>query len=147
QNDLDIAKAQLGLDQNELEDSMEDLARESGDQRIKLQQELAARQAEMKKYNAKASAENGKTAVIAATQFSTLAGQIRAWRAQRIRSQLIDQAETLAKADIGALTDDHARLEAEAQKIAAAVSAPGVGNPTAGKPGTSKVDQLQRMAE
>src|SRR5229473_3806059 len=41
--DLEIAKAQLGLDQNELNDSMEDLARESGDQRIELQQELAAR--------------------------------------------------------------------------------------------------------
>ncbi len=49
-SDLEIAKAQLGLDQNELTDSIEDLARESGDQRIKLQQELAARQAAMKQY-------------------------------------------------------------------------------------------------
>src|ERR1700687_250619 len=40
-SDLEIAKAQLGLDQNELTDSIEDLARESGDQRVKLQQELA----------------------------------------------------------------------------------------------------------
>jgi hypothetical protein len=29
-SDLEIAKAQLGLDQNELTDSIEDLARESG---------------------------------------------------------------------------------------------------------------------
>src|ERR1700730_3483794 len=43
-SDLEIAKAQLGLDQAELADSIEDLARESGDQRVKLQQELAARQ-------------------------------------------------------------------------------------------------------
>ena len=49
-SDLEIAKAQLGLDQNELADSIEDLARESGDQRVKLQQELAARQAAMKQY-------------------------------------------------------------------------------------------------
>src|SRR5450755_3024351 len=49
-SDLEIAKAQLGLDQNELDDSVEDLARESGDQRITLQQELAARQASMKQY-------------------------------------------------------------------------------------------------
>src|SRR5947208_5860314 len=47
-SDLEIAKAQLGLDQNELTDSIEDLARESGAQRVKLQQELAARQAAMK---------------------------------------------------------------------------------------------------
>src|ERR1700757_1655 len=40
-SDLEIAKTQLGLDQDELTDSLEDLARETGDQRIKLQQELA----------------------------------------------------------------------------------------------------------
>src|SRR5437667_295069 len=41
-SDLEIAKAQLGLDQAELADSIEDLARESGDQRLKLQQQLVA---------------------------------------------------------------------------------------------------------
>src|ERR1700721_586562 len=54
-SDLEIAKAQLGLDQNELTDSIEDLARESGDQRVKLQQELAARQAAVKQYRERAS--------------------------------------------------------------------------------------------
>src|ERR1700723_671415 len=43
-SDVEIAKAQLGLDQDELADSIQDVARESGDQRIKLQQELTARQ-------------------------------------------------------------------------------------------------------
>jgi hypothetical protein len=55
-DDLSVAKAQLGLDQNELSDSMEDLARESGDQRVKIQQELSAREAAMKKYDAQANA-------------------------------------------------------------------------------------------
>ncbi len=143
QNDLDLAKAQLGLDQNELEDSMEDLARQTGDQRIKLQQELAAREAEMKKYNAQASADNGKTAVIAAARFSTMAGQIRAWWTQRTQSQLLEQAGQLAKADIAALTDDHARLEAEAKQFAESAWA---SNP-AGRTKSVKVDDLQRMAE
>ena len=49
-SELEVARAQLGLDQNELSDSIEDLSRESGDQRVKLQQELAARQAAMKQY-------------------------------------------------------------------------------------------------
>src|ERR1035437_2316260 len=44
-SDLEIGKAQLGLDQNELTDSIEDLARETGDQRVNLQRDLAARQA------------------------------------------------------------------------------------------------------
>jgi small-conductance mechanosensitive channel len=143
QNDLDVAKAQLGLDQNELDDSIVDLARESGDQRVKLQQELAAREAEMKKYDAQQSADSGKTAVVSAQQFTTLAGQIRAWRAQRTQSQLIDQAEQLAKADVGALTDDHARMEAEAKAFAASV---GKSSPAGGTK-QGKVDDLQRMAE
>jgi small-conductance mechanosensitive channel len=143
QNDLDIAKAQLGLDQNELEDSMDDLARESGDQRIKLQQELSAREAEMKKYDAQASPDTGKTAVVSAEQFNTLAGQIRAWIAQRTRSQLIEQAGQLAKADIAALTGDHVRLEAEAKQAADAAEAPYA----AGQSRSGKVDQLQRLAE
>jgi hypothetical protein len=113
QNDLDVAKAQLGLDQSELEDSMDDLARESGDQRIKIQEELAAREAAMKKYDTRTAADDGQTAVISAERFTTLAGQISAWWAQRTRSQLIDEAEQLAKDDVAALSADHARLEAK----------------------------------
>jgi small-conductance mechanosensitive channel len=142
QNDLDVAKAQLGLDENELSDSQEDLARESGDQRIKLQQELSAREAAMKKFEAKATADDEQAAVIAAERFSTLAGQISAWWAQRSRSQLIGQAEQLARADIAALTVDHASLEAEAKKAADAAQSKGAGEPASGK-----VDELQRMAE
>jgi small-conductance mechanosensitive channel len=142
QNDLDVAKAQLGLDENELSDSQEDLARESGDQRIKLQQELSAREAAMKKFEAKATADDEQAAVIAAERFSTLAGQISAWWAQRSRSQLIGQAEQLARADIAALTGDHASLEEEAKKAADAAQSKGAGEPASGK-----VDELQRMAE
>src|SRR5262249_30991737 len=68
-SDLELAKAQLSLDQNELSDSIEDLARESGDQRVKLQQELAARQAAMKQYRDSASQEDGQTAVASADRY------------------------------------------------------------------------------
>src|SRR5260221_4109532 len=74
--DLDIGKAQLGLDQNELSDSIEDVARESGDQRIKLQQELAARQAAMKQYTDPTSKNEGQTAVASAENYTALAQQI-----------------------------------------------------------------------
>src|SRR6201992_4374691 len=50
-DDLNVAKAQLSLDQDELSDSMEELARASGDHRGQIQRELSAREAEMKKYN------------------------------------------------------------------------------------------------
>ena len=94
-SDLEIAKAQLGLDQNELTDSIEDLARESGDQRVKLQQELAARQAAMQQYRDSASKDDGQTAVASAEQYTTLAQQISTWRSLRNRKQLIAQAEQL----------------------------------------------------
>ena len=141
QNDLDVAKAQLGLDQSELEDSMDDLARESGDQRIKIQEELAAREAAMRKYDTRTAADDGQTAVISAERFTTLAGQISAWWAQRTRSQLIDEAEQLAKDDVAALTADHARLEAEAKEFAS-TAAPGV----AVGASSGKAGELQRMA-
>jgi small-conductance mechanosensitive channel len=139
QDDLDVAKAQLSLDQNELSDSMEDLARETGDQRVQIQQELSAREAAMKKYDAQLRADKGQTAVVSAGRYKTLEGQISAWWAQRSRSQLIYQAEQLARADIAALTADHARLAEEATKQSAAVGPKSVSS------NFSRADELQRM--
>jgi small-conductance mechanosensitive channel len=138
--DLDVAKAQMGLDQEELSDAQEDLSLESGDQRGKIQQELSAREAAMKKYDAQANGSGGQFAVVAAGQYNTLAGQISAWRAQLNRMQLIGQAETLAGADVAALTADHARLGAEAQAVEGS-------NAAAGGSNEARVKQLQSMAE
>jgi small-conductance mechanosensitive channel len=143
-DDLDVAKAQLGLDQNELSDSMEDLARESGDQRGKIQQELSAREAEMKKYDSHVAAGDGQTAVVSAGEYKTLASQVSAWWAQRSRMQLLEQAEGLAKADVAALTEDHARLDAEAKALEA--SDAGAKAKGASSTGPDRVKELQRMA-
>jgi small-conductance mechanosensitive channel len=141
-DDLEIAKAQLGLDQDELSDSMEDLARESGDQRIKIQQELSSREAAMKKYDAQVAEGDAQTAVISAAQYNTLAGQISAWWAQRSRRRLIAQAEQLAGADVAALTADHARLEAEAKAAEANTAV----SKAAGESSSDRVKELRRMA-
>jgi small-conductance mechanosensitive channel len=140
-NDLAVAKAQLGLDQNELSDSMDDLARQSGDQRVKIQQELSSREAAMKKYDAQVAAGDGQTAVVSAGRYKTLAGQISAWWAQRSRSQLVVQAEQLALADVAALTADHTRLEAEVK----AAEANAALTKAAGESSAGRVDELQRM--
>ena len=92
-DELSVARAQLGLDQDELADAMEDLARATGDHRGKIQQELTAREAALKKYALEAAGGEGQAAVIAATHYNTLAGQFSEWRAQRSRKQLIAQAE------------------------------------------------------
>jgi small-conductance mechanosensitive channel len=138
-DDLELAKAQLNLDQSELSDSMEDLARDSGDQRGKIQQELTAREAEMKKYDAAVASGDGETAVVSSGEYTTLASQIAAWWAQRSRAQLIEQAEGLARADVAALTEDHARLGAEAKALESSDAA-------AQRPGAGRVKELERMA-
>jgi len=135
--DLEIAKAQLGLDQNELTDSIEDLARESGDQRVKLQQELTARQAAMQQYKESASKDDGQTAVASAEQYTTLAQQLSTWRSLRSRKQLIAQAEQLAKADVAALTADQSRLKTEAA---------GSGDKTAGESSSQRIERLRRIS-
>jgi small-conductance mechanosensitive channel len=136
-SDLEIAKAQLGLDQTELADSIEDLARESGDQRPKLQQELAARQAAMKQYKDRASEDDGQTAVASAEQYRTLAQQLSTWRSLRNRRQLIAQAEQLAKDDVAALTGDRETLKTEA---ASPVAKP------VEESGSERIDRLQRVS-
>jgi hypothetical protein len=73
---------------------VEDLAGESGDQRSKLQQELAARQAAMKRYRDNASQDEGQTAVASAEQYKTLAQQLSTWRSLRNRKELIAQGKT-----------------------------------------------------
>ena len=136
-SDLEIAKAQLGLDQNELTDSIEDLARESGDQRVKLQQELAARQAAMQQYRDSASKDDGQTAVASAEQYTTLAQQLSTWRSLRNRKQLIAQAEQLARADVAALTADQARLKTEPA---------GLGDKTVGESSSKRIDRLRQIS-
>jgi len=135
--DLEVAKAQLGLDQNELTDLRQDLAGETGDQRIKLQQELVARQAAMKQYNDNVSKSHGQNAVASAEQYKTLAQQIATWRSLGNRKGLIAQAEQLARADAAALADDQVRLKAEAATDS---------DKAAKESGSDRIDRLQRMA-
>jgi hypothetical protein len=138
-SDLEIAKAQLGLDQNQLDDALEDLSRASGDQRSKIQQELAARQAAMKKYASDtASRDEGQNAVASAERYTTLADQISALNSLRKRRQLLTQAEQLAKADVAALTEDQTRLRAE--------FSPKTSPDAAHLSRSERIEQLQQMA-
>ncbi|HXZ79091.1 MAG TPA: mechanosensitive ion channel protein MscS [Terriglobales bacterium] len=135
-SDLEVAKAQLGLDQDELSDSLEDLARETGDQRSKLQQELAMRQAAMKQYNDQALKSDGQTAVASAEQYKTMAQQLSTLHSLSKRKDLIVQAAQLAKADVAALTADRVRLEAEAADAS---------KKTVGESSSDRIERLQQM--
>jgi small-conductance mechanosensitive channel len=112
-SDLDVAKAQLGLDSDQLADAQQDFARAVGDERSRIQQELAAHESAMRTYDAQ-SRNEGQVAVVAAQGYGTLAGRLKAWIDQRSRYQLILQAMQQAQADAVALTAKHNQLENEA---------------------------------
>jgi hypothetical protein len=94
QDDLDVAKAQLQLDTDELNDATDDLTRESGDKRNLIQQELTARQAAMKKYDTQSNG-GGQIAVLSCSGMgrwpggsaggSTSAAGASCWRRPRPR--------------------------------------------------------------
>ena len=129
-DDLEVAKAQLALDSDLLADAQQDLARAGGDEPSRVQAELAAREVEMKDYDAKA-AQNGQVAVIAAKGHSTLAGRVNAWFDQRTRYELVQQALWQAQADIVTLTAQHTDLTNQIK---------------AASPSASGLDQSGRLA-
>jgi small-conductance mechanosensitive channel len=121
-NDLDVAKAQLGLDTDELADAQEDLQRASGDNSARIQDELAAHEAAMRAYDSHAQ-DGGQIAVLSVAQNGTLARRIKAWFSQRERSDLIKQALEQAQSDAQTLTAEHNALEATANAAASAAAA------------------------
>jgi small-conductance mechanosensitive channel len=120
-DDLDIAKAQLQLDSDELADATEQFSRASGDKRGQIQQELNARQAAMKKYEASQANSGGQIGVLSARRYGTFYGRASAWLDQRSRMALIRQAKAQTDSDIATLTAKHADFEKRAAAATASV--------------------------
>jgi small-conductance mechanosensitive channel len=120
-DDLDVAKAQLGLDSDELDDAQEDLARASGDESPRIQAELAAHQASMKQYDSQQQADR-QVAVLSVARHHTLAARVKAWFSQQDRYRLIQQAQKQAQDGISSLTTEHNALDA---KVDAGAQNPG----------------------
>jgi len=120
-DDLDVAKAQLQLDSDELADATEQLSRASGDKRGQIQQELTARQAAMKKYEASQANSGGQIGVLSARRYGTFYGRASSWFDQRSRMELIRQAKAQTDSDIATLTAKHSDFEKRAAAAAASV--------------------------
>ncbi len=145
-DDLESAKAQLQLDSDELADATDDLARVSGDRRGQIQQELSAREAAMKKFDAEIDG-GGQTAVVSAKRYGTLYGRVAAWFDQRTRVGLLGQAKAEADRDVASLTAQHEAMEGESNAVAgqpAAANLPGAG---AGKGRAAKLAQMHVLAQ
>jgi small-conductance mechanosensitive channel len=118
-DDLEVAKAQLTLDSDEMAEAQEELDRASGDNRAQIQSELAAHEALMRKFDSAAHGD-GQVAVLSVRQHGTLASRLKAWKSQLDRYALIQQAMQQAQADIATLIAEHKELEAQANAGAAA---------------------------
>jgi small-conductance mechanosensitive channel len=112
-DDEQLAQAQLGLDQDQLNDAKADLARASGDQRDRIQQELTAREAQMKAFDAtNGEGGVGEVAAISLQRYRTLAGLLGGWRKQQQRYAELMVAKAAAEGDAAALTEAHNKLMA-----------------------------------
>lgn len=120
QNDaLEIAKAQLELDSDQLADAQQDLERAAGDDRTRIQSELTAHQATMAKQTAEPQGTHD-VAVVSAAQRGALIHRLISWNNQRERYGLIQQALQLAQSDVTSMTAEHNALEAKAVAAVAA---------------------------
>ncbi len=117
-DDLEVAKAQLGLDTDELEGAQQELDRASGDDRAQIQAELSAHEALMSKYDSQTH-NPGEVAVISVKRHTTLAGRMKAWKNQLDRYALIQQAMQQAQADVASLTAERTALDARSHAGAA----------------------------
>ncbi len=151
-DDLDVAKARLQLDTDESNDASEDLARASGDKRAQIQQELAAREVSMQKYDSQANSQ-GEPAVISQKRFATLARRIGAWLDQRSRQDSIEQAQAQTDADVASLTAQYAALHEQSKAAATTIGAENAGaaansaaQPDAVVGGSDAKGKLARMA-
>jgi small-conductance mechanosensitive channel len=144
-DDLDVAKAQLELDGDELADATSQLARVTGDKRGEIQQELTARQAAMKKFDSQASS-GGQIAVLSAKRYGTLYGRVSAWFDQRSRMALLRQAKSQTDADVATLTTQYAEFEKKDKAATASLSStdqPNISNP----PADAVKSRVARMAQ
>jgi small-conductance mechanosensitive channel len=101
---LDIVKARLALDQDELNDAQQDLARQGGDPHSALARSLQEHEAKQHQTGqALKSASAGET--------ETLVGQVRAWIALGSLDRQLLAAEAGAAGQATALSNEHNELE------------------------------------
>lgn len=118
-SDLDLARAQLALDTDQLNDAKRDYDRATGDERVTIQQELAAHESSMRKQ--KAEAQAAPAAPSSDSHYGTLYGRLAARIHQHSRYRLILEAEKAALASARQLRAEHNALEAQANSEPAPV--------------------------
>lgn len=118
EGDLEVAKAQLALDTDELGDVQHDFNRASGDQTSQIQAELTSHESAMRGYD-KQVREGGQIATVSARRFGTLAGRLGAWFRLRSRTALLQEAIDQTRRDLGMLTAQQSAIETKINTMGA----------------------------
>jgi small-conductance mechanosensitive channel len=101
---LELVKAQLALDQDELDDAQQDLQRQGGDEHANLEQAL-------QQHEAVQHAPVPPAKLSAAGPPGTLRGQIQSWLSLGSRQSQVQKARDAADKKAGDLTQEHKGLE------------------------------------
>jgi small-conductance mechanosensitive channel len=104
-DDLEVAKAQLDLDSDELADAQRDLNNLIGDNSDRIQAEYKTHEASVHQKDSPTDG-NSQGAVLSAKRHKTLFARIQAWRNQRERYQLLQQALQQTQANLAKLTTE-----------------------------------------
>jgi small-conductance mechanosensitive channel len=133
QEDLDLANAQLALDQDELDDAHQDLTRAGGDKRAVIQQQLDQHEASQA-HAAKVAQSTSADASPEASHSKSLVTQVQAILSLRTKISLLEQAQQNALLRAAKDSSEHVALEKQLneekshQKVLRA-HAPGAANP------------------
>jgi len=110
ESQLELAKAQLALDQDELGDAQEDLARQGGDQHARIERLLQAHEAAEHQ-----TVQPQKTS--AAVRPTTLKDQAQAWFSLRDQARNLEAAGAQSAAKAAALEREHQALESQTRNV------------------------------
>jgi small-conductance mechanosensitive channel len=136
---IEVAKAQLALDQDEFEDAQLDLARQGGDDRARL--ERAAKE------HADAQHEPAAVKPTPLSGTDTLAGQIAAWLELADRQSRVEAAGQQAARRAAALEREHNSLESIVEKKPASVAADSSDETDAEEDSAAMVARLRGLSD
>lgn len=142
-DELQLAKAKLALDQDELEDAEQDVARQGGDQHSKIERALQEHEA------AQHDAQQPK--VNMAGRPVTLAEQLGSWFSLRDRARRLEIVRQQAVSNAAALTRAHDTLEKVKNHDPVPAAGPAAAAPSSDEPPVedtaSTVARLRRLSD
>ncbi len=114
--DLDLTKAQLDLDSDELKDAQQALTRALEDERPTLEQQLATHEDAVKKYEADLAAKK-LSANVSSQHYGTLVARMSAWFDQRSRYQSLLEAADQTDTAVAALSSQQTQIGKSAPAV------------------------------